>query len=103
VEPYPALPLILPVMSALAGNVGCIFASRLSTSLHAGYLHEKRLLSRENLVVMGTLFCISLPIHLAYLGFTYLTRMFSFSVVFLLAYLFTGAVSVVPRKRGGGG
>jgi len=91
--------LILPVTSALAGNVGCIFASRLSTAFH---VHAEgaaeSIVSRDNLIVMGTLFSISLPIHLAFLGFIRLLGTFYFGIGFLFAYLITGALSVSPQR-----
>jgi solute carrier family 41 len=97
VNQYDALPLILPVTASLAGNVGCIFASRLSTMFHASNRKMEEnpsFKSRDNLIVMGTLFSISLPIHLAFLGFVRLLGTFKFGVLFLFAYLLTGALSV---------
>lgn len=96
---FDALPLILPVTSSLAGNVGCIFASRLSTHFHinASNLSVDRntlVKSRDNVIVMGTLFLISLPIHLAFLGFIHLLGTFKFGVLFLIAYVITGALAV---------
>jgi len=93
---YEALPLILPVTASLAGNVGCIFASRLSTQFHSkrDTETETSIRSRENLIVMGTLFAISVPIHLAFLGFINLLGTFKFSMLFLFAYLLMGALSV---------
>jgi cation transporter-like permease len=99
VRKYDALPLILPVTASLAGNVGCIFAARLSTTFHVKTSRQDidesvALKSRGNLIVMGTLFSISLPIHLAFLGFVQLLGMFAFGITFLIAYLVTGALSV---------
>jgi solute carrier family 41 len=99
VREYDALPLILPVTASLAGNVGCIFAARLSTAFHVNVspqntLEPAALRSRGNLIVMGTLFSISVPIHLAFLGFVQLLGTFTFDIVFLIAYLVTGALSV---------
>lgn len=102
VRKYDALPLMLPVTSSLAGNVGCIFAARLSTAFHVNASDQNidasaGLKSRQNLIVMGTLFSISLPIHLAFLGFVQLLGTFSFGIAFLIAYLVTGALSVITR------
>lgn len=96
VSQYDAFPLILPVSASLAGNVGCIFASRLSTEFHAerNTETETSIKSRDNLIVMGTLFAISVPIHLAFLGFVHFLGTFKFGMVFLFAYLFMGALSV---------
>ena len=93
---YEAFPLIFPVSASLAGNVGCIFASRLSTQFHGNRDTEmaSSMKSRENLIVMGTLFAISLPIHLAFLGFVHLLGTFKFGIVFLFSYLIMGALSV---------
>jgi solute carrier family 41 len=94
---YDALPLILPVTSSLAGNVGCVFASRLSTDYHANANATERssLTSRNNLIVMGTLFSVSLPIHLAFLGFIHLLGTYQFGLMFLIVYLIIGALSVL--------
>ena len=99
VAQYDALPLILPVTASLAGNVGCIFASRLSTDFHINASNPSigknlSMKSRDNVIVMGTLFIISLPIHLAFLGFIHLLGTFKSSVLFLIAYVITGALSV---------
>lgn len=96
VSEYEAFPLIFPVSTSLAGNVGCIFASRLSTQFHGKRDTEtgSSIKSRENLIVMGTLFAISLPIHLAFLGFVHLIGTFKFGMVFLFSYLIMGALSV---------
>jgi cation transporter-like permease len=99
VAQYDALPLILPVTSALAGNVGCIFASRLSTYFHVNASNPSvdqntSVKLRDNMIVLGTLFSISLPIHLAFLGFVHLLGTFKFGVLFLIAYVITGALSV---------
>ena len=96
VNQYDALPLILPVTSSLAGNVGCVFASRLSTEYHTDSTIAQRssMRSRENLIVMGTLFSISVPIHLAFLGFIHLLGTYKFGVVFMFVYLIIGALSV---------
>lgn len=93
---YEAFPLIFPVSSSLAGNAGCIFASRLSTEFHGKGDNEREtsIKSRQNLIVMGTLFAISVPIHLAFLGFVHLLGTFKFGVVFLFSYLTMGALSV---------
>ena len=98
VSQYDAIPLILPVSASLAGNVGCIYASRLSTAFHAtgNAETETSIKSRDNLIVMGTLFAISLPIHLAFLGFVHFLGTFKFGMFFLFAYLFMGALSVKP-------
>jgi len=99
VSQYDALPLILPVTSSLAGNVGCIFAARLATSFHAsgsqGIVDENQSIkSRDNVIVMCTLFAISLPIHLAFLGFIHTFGTFEFGILFLFGYLVVGGLSV---------
>lgn len=96
VNQYDALPLILPVTSSLAGNVGCVFASRLSTEYNADSSVAERssMTSRDNVIVMGTLFAISVPIHLAFLGFIHLLGTYKFGVMFMFVYLIIGALSV---------
>ena len=98
VNQYDVLPLILPVTASLAGNVGCVYGSRLSTALQVkGTDHDAAstyLNSQDNLIVMGTLFLISLPIHLSFLGFINLLGAFKFGFAFLVVYLIIGAMSV---------
>jgi solute carrier family 41 len=99
VRQYDALPLILPVTSSLAGNVGCIFAARLATSFHASGSQQivsdnQSIKSRDNVIVMSTLFAVSIPIHLAFLGFIHLFGTFEFGFFFLFAYLVVGGLSV---------
>jgi cation transporter-like permease len=99
VQQYDALPLILPVTSSLAGNVGCIFAARLATSFHssgpqlAGGANQS-ITSRDDVIVMSTLFAISIPIQLAFLGFIHLFGTFEFGFLFLFGYLIVGGLSV---------
>jgi cation transporter-like permease len=99
VKQYDALPLILPVTSSLAGNVGCIFAARLATSFHSSGPQlaggaKQSIKSRDNVIVMSTLFAISIPIHLAFLGFIHLFGTFEFGFLFLFGYLIVGGLSV---------
>jgi len=98
VSQYDALPLIMPVTSALAGNVGCLFAARLATDFHRNVEENTSLRSQDNVIAMGSLFCISLPIYLAFLGFIHLLGAFKFDFLFLIAYLITGILSV-PTTR----
>jgi hypothetical protein len=98
VDEYDALPLILPVTMSLSGNVGCIFASRLSTEFHAKTSKTSDLASmtsRDNIIVMATLFTISMPIFLAFLGVIYFLGIFKFSALFMITFLITGALSVL--------
>jgi solute carrier family 41 len=98
VDEYDALPLILPVTMSLSGNVGCIFASRLSTEFHAKTSKASELASmtsRDNMIVMATLFTISMPIFLAFLGVIYFLGIFKFSALFMITFLITGALSVL--------
>jgi cation transporter-like permease len=88
----------MPVTSSLAGNVGCIFAARLATDFHRNVEENTSMRSRDNVIAMGSLFLISLPIHLAFLGFIHLLGAFKFGFLFLIAYLITGILSVLTTR-----
>lgn len=73
----------------VAGNVGAIFVSRISTALH-GAKEERYFLTA------GTLFGISSPILIAFLGFVWLTGQMRIGFAFGLSYILLsfGIVSI---------
>ncbi|ORX67654.1 hypothetical protein DL89DRAFT_324395 [Linderina pennispora] len=61
-ERYPGMPALVPVVNGIGGNIGTVFASRLSTSLHRGQGSAK-----ESNLVMCILLMINVPIQIGYL------------------------------------
>lgn len=71
----------LPCMrSGVAGNVAAIFVSRISTALH-GNKEERYTLTAS------TLFFISSPILILFLGFVYLTGQVKIGIPFAVVYV----------------
>ncbi|KAF9978647.1 hypothetical protein BGZ73_001300 [Actinomortierella ambigua] len=56
IDQYPGMALISPVLNGLAGNIGSIYASRISTSVHAGIKENHRATQRS-------LFLVNIPIQ----------------------------------------
>ncbi|KAF9168595.1 hypothetical protein DFQ26_004229 [Actinomortierella ambigua] len=56
IDQYPGMALISPVLNGLAGNIGSIYASRISTSVHAGIKENHRATQR-------ILFVVNIPIQ----------------------------------------
>ena len=61
---YPTLPLVAPFLNGVIGNLSGIFSSRLSTALHA-----KREYSEPRWRVAMTLFCMNIPVQIAFMVF----------------------------------
>ncbi|KAF9585966.1 hypothetical protein BGW38_010734 [Lunasporangiospora selenospora] len=61
INQYPGMALISPVLNGLTGNIGSIYASRISTSLHSNTKENYRETER-------TLFAVHLPIQVLFLG-----------------------------------
>ncbi|KAJ2549585.1 hypothetical protein EV175_004392, partial [Coemansia sp. RSA 1933] len=60
---FPGMPALVPVVNGIGGNIGTVFASRLSTSLHRRHSHA----SEHNLVIL-ILLLINIPIQLGFLA-----------------------------------
>jgi len=58
---YPGMAMISPVLNGLTGNIGSIYASRISTAVHANVKENYR--STEK-----TLFLVHIPIEILFLG-----------------------------------
>ncbi|KAJ2891199.1 hypothetical protein IWW38_003726 [Coemansia aciculifera] len=75
-ERYPGMPALVPVMNGIGGNIGTVFASRLSTSLHRSSRSATNSLhhtppsssSSEHTLVMMILLLINLPVQLGFLA-----------------------------------
>ncbi|KAJ2038036.1 hypothetical protein H4S03_002585 [Coemansia sp. S3946] len=67
---FPGMPALVPVMNGIGGNIGTVFASRLSTSLHKA---SKRDIAgggsaKEHNLVMFILLLINIPVQLGFLA-----------------------------------
>lgn len=60
INEFPGMALISPVLNGLTGNIGSIYASRISTSLHAGIKENYRETER-------TLFLVHIPVQTVFL------------------------------------
>lgn len=61
INQYPGMAMISPVLNGLTGNIGSIYASRISTALHANIQENYR--STEK-----TLFLVHIPIEVLFLA-----------------------------------
>ncbi|KAJ1661814.1 hypothetical protein IW140_006365 [Coemansia sp. RSA 1813] len=82
---FPGMPALVPVVNGIGGNIGTVFASRLSTSLHRRHSHPA-----EHNLAMLILLLINIPIQL---GFLAMHRFFDPSLVvnFWFIFLYTAA------------
>ncbi|GAO46103.1 hypothetical protein G7K_0343-t1 [Saitoella complicata NRRL Y-17804] len=87
---YSQLPLFLPVLSGLAGNVGCIYASKLTTLLHYSSTHPRL----RAMAVPTTLLILSIPIQLVFLCILWGLGLLEVGVTFCLLYLSVNVVVV---------
>ncbi|KAG0237289.1 hypothetical protein BGW41_000247 [Actinomortierella wolfii] len=60
IDQFPGMALISPVLNGLAGNIGSIYASRISTSVHAGIKENHRATQRA-------LFLVNIPVQVIFL------------------------------------
>ncbi|KAJ1658734.1 hypothetical protein IWQ61_002068 [Dispira simplex] len=88
VHAFAALAPLLPVLNGTVGNVCTIYASRISTHLHAG-THE-----RYN-PVMWVLFLINLPVHWFFLLFVHILHLAHGSLDWKLWLLYTTACATM--------
>ncbi|KAL8292887.1 hypothetical protein RQP46_000581 [Phenoliferia psychrophenolica] len=87
VNEYRGFALFAPVLTALSGNAGSIFVSRISTALHSS--------STEHYAVVAfTLFAITSPVLLVFLAFAWLTGQATVSFTFALAFVAVVCVQV---------
>ena len=81
INEYQGFALLSPVITALAGNAGSIFVSRISTCLHSS--------TQESYgIVSITLFCITSPVLVLFLAFVHATGQVPVSFEFAGAYIF---------------
>ncbi|KAI8318590.1 hypothetical protein GQ54DRAFT_300171 [Martensiomyces pterosporus] len=60
---YPGMPALVPVLNGIGGNIGTVFSSRLSTSLH-----RRQSNSAEHNLVMLILLIINIPVQVGFLA-----------------------------------
>ncbi|KAJ2667406.1 hypothetical protein IW148_000101 [Coemansia sp. RSA 1199] len=87
---FPSMPALVPVVNGIGGNIGTVFASRISTSLHK---QRGRFVASEHNLSMIILLLINVPIQM---GFLALRQVFDpelqISAWFLVAYTVATAV-----------
>ncbi|KAJ1893387.1 hypothetical protein LPJ66_005793 [Kickxella alabastrina] len=67
-DKYPGMPALVPVLNGIGGNIGTVFASRLSTSLHLHSRQNRRDSSAEHDLVMLILLLINIPVQVGFLA-----------------------------------
>ncbi|KAJ2816704.1 hypothetical protein GGI24_005642, partial [Coemansia furcata] len=69
-ERFPGMPALVPVMNGIGGNIGTVFASRLSTSLHRASRRDAGVgaAAAEHNLVMCILLFINIPVQLGFLA-----------------------------------
>ncbi|CAJ0903899.1 5847_t:CDS:2 [Entrophospora sp. SA101] len=89
IERYNGLALLTPVLNGIAGNLGSIYASRISTRLHSGTEENYR---RSEI----TLFLIHIPIEIAFLIFAWWLDIGHANLTwnFAITYLFVSIICV---------
>lgn len=90
VRRYPGYALLAPVVTAITGSSGSIFVSRISTALHSG--------RREHYAVTSaSLWLMTCPVLMAFLGFAVVTGQLEGKASFVLAYFVAIAAQVRSR------
>ncbi|KAI1306747.1 hypothetical protein EDD11_004673 [Mortierella claussenii] len=90
INEFPGMALICPVLNGLTGNIGSIYASRISTSLHINIKENYRATER-------TLFFVHIPIQIVFLAITGALGLghIHWSVEVVLGYTFVALCMVV--------
>ncbi|ORZ02784.1 hypothetical protein BCR43DRAFT_482157 [Syncephalastrum racemosum] len=98
VEQFKGLAMLVPILCGLAGNLGSIYASRISTSLHAGAREQYRRIEL-------TLMVMNVPVQILFLSLIWLldlghldfTWMFSFTY-FVVSMICTWLALVMGKS-----
>ncbi|CAG8440186.1 3051_t:CDS:10 [Diversispora eburnea] len=90
IEQYTGLALLTPVLNGVTGNLGSIYASRISTRLHGGGEEDYR---RSEI----TLFLIHIPIEVGFLIFVWWSDVghVNLSINFLIIYLIVSVLCLM--------
>ncbi|KAI9245862.1 hypothetical protein BDA99DRAFT_543509 [Phascolomyces articulosus] len=96
VEQYKGLAMLTPILCGLAGNLGSIYASRISTCLHAG-AQEKYTL------VEWTLLGMNIPVQILFLVLTWILDLghLDFTLAFALTYFIVSMLSTLIALKMG--
>ncbi|KAI8393262.1 uncharacterized protein BYT42DRAFT_550494 [Radiomyces spectabilis] len=87
VEQYNGLAMLTPILCGLAGNLGSIYASRISTCLHAGVKEEYKR-------VEWTLMLMNVPVQILFLFIIWLLNLghLDYTFAFLVTYFLMSMV-----------
>ncbi|KAI9483827.1 MAG: hypothetical protein EXX96DRAFT_156153 [Benjaminiella poitrasii] len=82
VEQFKGLAMLTPILCGLAGNLGSIYASRISTCLHRGVQEQFKIVER-------TLLLMNIPVQILFLMITYILDIghLDFTFAFAISYL----------------
>ncbi|KAI9490003.1 hypothetical protein BDB00DRAFT_570839 [Zychaea mexicana] len=96
VEQFKGLAMLTPILCGLAGNLGSIYASRISTCLHAGAQEQYTL-------VEWTLMAMNVPVQLLFLALTWILELghLDFTLAFGVTYFIVSMLSTfIALKMG---
>lgn len=88
VEQYKGLAMLTPILCGLAGNLGSIYASRISTCLHAGTQENYKLVEQ-------TLLAMNVPMQALFLLLIWILNLghLDFTAMFALSYFIVSMIS----------
>ena len=89
VEQFKGLAMLTPILCGLGGNLGSIYASRISTCLHAGAQEQYNL-------VEWTLLAMNVPVQILFLWLTWVLELghLDFTLAFAITYFIVSMLSV---------
>ena len=89
VEQYRGLAMLTPILCGLAGNLGSIYASRISTCLHAGT-------QEQYILVEWTLLAMNIPVQILFLVLTWALDLghLDFTFAFAISYFIVAMLCV---------
>ncbi|KAG5513193.1 hypothetical protein PMAC_001563 [Pneumocystis sp. 'macacae'] len=94
---YHAIAFMLPICQGLNGNIGCIYASRISTALQMKNTKYKEI----KWTIIITLFCINLLFQTAFLLTIYKMKILFLTLTFIIIYqLISGCVVIASLLLG---
>lgn len=94
---YHAIAFMLPICQGLNGNIGCIYASRISTALQMKNTKYKEI----KWTTIVTLFCINLLFQTVFLLTIYKMKILSLTLIFIAIYqLISGCVVITSLFLG---
>jgi solute carrier family 41 len=93
VEQYKGLAMLTPILCGLAGNLGSIYASRISTCLHKGVQEQFK-------KVENTLLLMNVPVQLLFLFISWSLDIghLDFTVAFAITYFIVSMICVSSKR-----